>query len=52
MQIVARGIATALLSIPEKYMHTPVEVVQLSDVEDVADLIAAFIRDFDGEVDA
>ena len=52
MQIVAHGIATALLSIPEKYMHTPVEVVQLSDVEDVADLIAAFIRDFDGEVDA
>ena len=52
MQIVAHGIATALLSIPEKYMHTPVEIVQLSDVEDVADLIAAFIRDFDGEVDA
>ena len=32
-------------------MHTPAEVVQLSDVEDVAGLIAAFIRDFDGEVD-
>lgn len=50
MQIVGRGIATALLSIPQKYMHTPVEVVQLSDVEDVAALIAAFLRDFDGEV--
>ena len=25
---------------------------QLSDVEDVADLITSFIRDFDGEVDA
>ena len=52
MQIVARGMATALLSIPEKYMHTPVEVVKLSDVEDVASLIAAFVRTFDGEVDA
>ena len=50
MQIVAHGIATALLSIPEKYMHTPVEVVQLSDVEAVADLMAAFLRTFDGEV--
>ena len=52
MQTVAHGIATALLSIPEKYMHTPVEVVSLSDVEDVANLIAAFVCDFDGEVDA
>ena len=50
MQIVAHGIATALLSIPEKYMHTPAEVVQLSDVEAVADLMAAFLRTFDGEV--
>ena len=52
MQIVARGIATALLSIPEKYMHTPVEVVKTSDVEDVAELIHQFLRDFDGEVEA
>lgn len=52
MQIVAHGIATALLSIPEKYMHTPVEVVKLSDVESVTDLIVEFIRVFDGEVGA
>ena len=51
MQTVACGIATALLSIPEKYMHTPVEVVKLSDVEAAADLLAAFLREFDGEAE-
>ena len=51
MQIVAHGIATALLSIPEKYMHTPVEVVKTSDVEDVAELMYRFLCDFDGEVE-
>lgn len=52
MQIVAHGIATALLSIPQKYMHTPVEVVKKSDIEDVAELISRFLCEFDGEVGA
>ena len=52
MQIVGRGIAMGLLSIPEKYMHTPVEVVELSDVQAVADLMAEFLREFDEEVGA
>ena len=42
MQIANEGIATAVLSIPLKYMHTPVEVVELGDVEDTARLLAAF----------
>ena len=29
-------------------MHTPVEVVELSDVQAVADLMAEFLREFDG----
>ncbi len=37
------GIPTALLSIPQKYMHTPVEVVDLRDVAAVGDLMAAYI---------
>lgn len=40
----AGGIPTALLSIPLRYMHTPVEVVSLSDVENTARLIAAHVR--------
>lgn len=38
------GIPTALLSIPQKYMHTPVETVDLRDVASVGDLMAAYIR--------
>jgi len=38
------GIATGLVSIPLRYMHSPVEMVQLDDVENTAKLIAAFAR--------
>ncbi len=37
------GIRTGLLSIPLKYMHTPVEVVALEDLENTAQLLAATI---------
>jgi len=43
------GVRTALLSIPLKYMHTPVEVVAAADIEQTARLIAAFIKDFAGK---
>jgi len=36
------GIPTALVSIPLRYMHSPVELAQLDDVENAAKLIAAF----------
>ena len=35
------GIPTALVSIPIRYMHSPVEMVQLEDVHATAKLIAA-----------
>jgi putative aminopeptidase FrvX len=38
------GIPTAVVSIPLRYMHSPVEMVQLDDVENAARLIAAFAR--------
>jgi endoglucanase len=38
------GIPTGLVSIPLRYMHSPVEMVQLSDVHDAARLIAAMVR--------
>lgn len=50
MQIVAHGVAMCLLSIPERYMHTPIETVCLSDIEDTAKLIYAFVHQFDEEV--
>lgn len=49
MQIANEGVATAVLSLPQKYMHTPVEVVELSDLEDCARLLAAFVTDLGKE---
>jgi putative aminopeptidase FrvX len=36
------GIPSTVVSIPLRYMHSPVEMVQLDDVENAAKLIAAF----------
>jgi endoglucanase len=38
------GVPTGVVSIPLRYMHSPVEVVQLDDVEACARLVAAFAR--------
>jgi putative aminopeptidase FrvX len=38
------GLATGLVSIPTRYLHTPTEVCSLDDVEACARLIAAFAR--------
>lgn len=38
------GVKTALISIPLRYMHTPVEIVDLEDVENVARLMAEYIK--------
>ena len=43
------GVPTALVSIPLKYMHTPVEVLEISDIEQVARLLAAFTVDLGKE---
>lgn len=44
MQICNEGIATAVLSLPLRYMHTPVEVADLNDLEQTAQLLASFTR--------
>ena len=46
------GIKTALISIPEKYMHSPIEVVDVTDVENTARLIAEYVKERAGEVNA
>jgi putative aminopeptidase FrvX len=42
IQISRSGIPTGLVSIPLRYMHSPVELVDLDDVEATVELIAAF----------
>ena len=41
MQISRGGVATALVKIPLRYMHTPVEVLSLADLENAVKLIVA-----------
>lgn len=42
--VTAGGIPCGLVSIPERSMHTPVEVVDCNDVENTAQLLAAYIK--------
>ncbi len=44
IQVSREGVATAVLSIPERYMHTPVEVVHKQDLADTARLLAALVE--------
>ncbi len=47
IQLTRAGVATALVSIPNRYMHTQVEVVSLSDLEMTAKLIAETVCKID-----
>ncbi|HUA66944.1 MAG TPA: M42 family metallopeptidase [Candidatus Saccharimonadales bacterium] len=38
------GIASALISLPNRYMHSPVEVVSLKDLEKIPELLAGFAQ--------
>jgi putative aminopeptidase FrvX len=51
IQISRSGIPTGLVSIPLRYMHSPVELVDLGDVEATVELIVAFAERLDGDVD-
>lgn len=39
-----QGVATAVVSVPNRYMHSPNEVVSLDDIDATIKLIAAFCR--------
>ncbi len=49
IQITQAGIATGLLSIPLRYMHTSVETLSLGDVKKAGRLLAHFIASIDSE---
>jgi endoglucanase len=46
-----RGVATALVSVPNRYMHSPNEMVALEDLDRTARLLAAFTRRLTPETD-
>lgn len=50
MQVQRGGRATGLVSVPVRYMHTPTEVLKLSDLEDTVKLLKRFILDLEADV--
>jgi endoglucanase len=40
MQLTRSGVATGLVSVPNRYMHTQVEIISLADLENAAKLVA------------
>src|SRR2546430_1965108 len=46
-----RGIPTGLVSVPNRYMHSPNEMVALQDLDRAAELLAAFARRLEPGID-
>jgi endoglucanase len=51
IQISKAGIPTGLISIPLRYMHSPVELVDLADLEAVVALVAGFAESLEPGLD-
>jgi putative aminopeptidase FrvX len=51
IQFTRAGIATGLVSAPNRYMHSPNEIVDLGDLEDCARLISAYVQKLDANTD-
>ena len=51
IQLSREGVATGLVGIPNRYMHSPVEMVCLDDLENAARLLAAFCESVTSDTD-
>lgn len=51
IQINRAGVATGLVSIPNRYMHSPVEMISLDDIDRAADLLARFCEGLTGDAE-
>lgn len=52
ISVAENGIKCGLISIPLKYMHSPVEVVDIKDIENTGALIAAYVKERAGAENA
>ena len=51
IQFARAGIATGLVSVPNRYMHSPNEIVDLADLADCARLISLYLKTLDEGTD-
>lgn len=47
IQVSRNGVATAVVSLPIKYMHSPVETMDVTDAEAIVSLVSEFIKNFE-----
>ncbi len=51
IQLNRAGVATALIAVPDRYMHTPCEVVSLKDIDAASNLLARLLATMPAAVD-
>lgn len=51
LQVTRAGVPTALVSVPNRYMHSAVETISLDDIDRCADLLAQFAIGLAGDED-
>ncbi len=51
MQLARAGVATGLVSVPNRYMHSAVEMISLEDIDRCADLLAEFVLGIQADAD-
>jgi endoglucanase len=51
IHLVRMGVPTGLISVPNRYMHSPNEIVSLGDLQNTAELLASFIHRLEPDTD-
>ena len=51
MQVTRAGVPAATVGIPNRYMHTPTEMISLRDVEHAIDLLVGWLAGLDAQAD-
>ena len=51
LQLHGSGVATGLVAIPNRYMHSAVEAISLSDIDQIAELLALFAAELKSDDD-